>query len=134
MTLTEFLAVFGQIVIVLGTLIFASAGLGLIRFTDTYMRISAVGTAGGIGIIMVVSGALLQAPTVADVVKVVIIVVLQLGTSAVGTMVVARAAYLTGVGMSPGYFDELAQDDTSNTTTNLPTVTPTGDELRAEED
>lgn len=100
----------GQIVVVVGALIFATAALGVLRFTDPYTRISAVGTAGGIGIILVVAGALLYQPSVPDLIKVLLIIFLQLGTSAVGTMAIARASYLTGTQMRPGYFDELAED------------------------
>lgn len=102
--------IIGQVVVVAGALIFATAALGILRFTDPFMRISAVGTAGGIGIILVVVGAVLYQPTVPDVLKLVLIVFLQLGTSAVGTMAIARASYLTGTEMRPGYFDELADD------------------------
>lgn len=102
--------IIGQVVVVAGALIFATAALGILRFTDPFMRISAVGTAGGIGIILVVVGAVLYQPTVPDVLKLVLIIFLQLGTSAVGTMAIARASYLTGTEMRPGYFDELAED------------------------
>lgn len=37
----------GNITIVIGALIFATAALGVLRFPDAYMRVSAVGTAGG---------------------------------------------------------------------------------------
>ncbi|WBL18348.1 cation:proton antiporter [Citricoccus sp. NR2] len=102
--------IIGQVVVVAGALIFATAALGVLRFTDPFMRISAVGTAGGIGIILVVVGAVLYQPTVPDVLKLVLIIFLQLGTSAVGTMAIARASYLIGTEMRPGYFDELAED------------------------
>ena len=60
--------------------------------------------------ILLVVGALLHMPSVANVVKVVLIVVLQLGTASVATMALARSAYLTGVPMNPGHYDELAED------------------------
>lgn len=100
----------GSVLVVLGALVFLGAALGLIRFPDPYTRISATGTAGGVGIILVVVGALLLMPSVANLVKVVLIVVLQLGTAAVSTMALARSAYLTGVPMNPGHYDDLAAD------------------------
>ena len=80
----------GSVLVVIGALAFVTAGLGLIRFPDPYTRVSAVGTAGGVGMIL--------------------IVVLQLGSASVATMALGRSAYLTGVPMNPGHYDELAED------------------------
>lgn len=63
----------------------------------TPTRISAVGTAGGIGIILVIAGTVFLAPGLSNAVKAIIIVALQLGTSAIGSIAIARSAYLTGV-------------------------------------
>lgn len=103
-----FFDILGQILVLLGGLVFATAGLGILRFPDTYTRASAVGTAAGIGVVFVVLGALLLQPTIPDLIKVLVIVPLQLATSAVGSIVVARSAYLTGVRMKRRSFDELA--------------------------
>lgn len=104
------LTVVGSVLVVTGALVFVTAGLGLIRFPDPYTRISAVGTAGGVGMILIVVGALLLAPGVSALVKVALIVVLQLGSASVATMALGRSAYLTGVPMNPGHYDELAED------------------------
>ena len=77
------LTVLGSAAVVVGAAVFLGAALGLIRFPDPYTRISATGTAGGVGMILLVVGALLLAPSVANLVKAVLIVVLQLGTAAV---------------------------------------------------
>lgn len=102
--------IIGSVLVVLGALVFLGAALGLIQFFDPYSRISATGTAGGVGIILVVVGAVMFMPSVANLVKVALIVALQLGTASVATMALGRSAYLTGVQMNPGYFDELAED------------------------
>lgn len=102
--------VVGTVVVLIGALVFASASLGIVRFPDVYTRVSAVGTAGGLGIIMVITGALLHQPSVPNLVKVIIIIGLQLGTSAIGTMAIARSSYLSNVRMNPGYYDDLAED------------------------
>lgn len=104
------LTVIGSVLVVAGALVFVTAGLGLIRFPDPYTRISATGTAGGVGMILIVVGGLVLAPSVANLVKVALIVVLQLGSAAVATMALGRSAYLTGVPMNPGHYDELAED------------------------
>lgn len=59
--------VIGSLMIVLGALVFLGAALGLVRFPDPYTRISATGTAGGVGMILLVVGALLHMPSVANV-------------------------------------------------------------------
>ena len=108
--MNEILTVLGNVLIVAGALVFATAALGVARFRDAYMRVSAVGTAGGLGIVFVVTGALLLQPSVSNVVKVVLIITIHLITSAVGTMAIARSAYLTGTPLERYAFDELAAD------------------------
>lgn len=92
----------GQILALIGALIFVVAAIGLRRFRDPYARISAVATAAGIGVAFITVGAVLQVPTIDDVVKVVLAVLLQLLTSAVAAIVIARAAVNTGHRFVPG--------------------------------
>lgn len=101
------LDVTSQILIVVGAGVFATAGLGLLRFRDAYARVSAVGTAGGFGVALITLGALGLQPNVPDLIKVVLIVALQLGTSAIGSMAIARATYLAGVPMSGARYNDL---------------------------
>lgn len=108
--MNEIFPIIGDVMIVLGIIVFATAGLGFLRFPDVYMRVSAIGTAGGIGIILVVAGALLQDPTWIDLVKVLAIILIQLATSAVGSTAVARSALLIGTPMKRWHYDELAED------------------------
>lgn len=106
--MTDVAAVIGNITIVLGALVFATAALGVLRFPDVYTRISAVGTAGGIGIVLVVGGALLQQPNFADLIKVLVVVGVQLSTSAIGSIAIARSAYLVRTPVLRLRFDELS--------------------------
>jgi multicomponent Na+:H+ antiporter subunit G len=107
------MSILGQILIVAGGLVFVTAALGIVRFPDVYTRISAVGTAAGVGIVLVVGGALLVQPSLSNAVKVAVIVVLQLATSAIGSMAVARSACLTRTPMRGVIYDDLtsAQGD-----------------------
>lgn len=105
------LEILGQIMIVAGGIVFLSAALGVVRFPDAYTRMSAVGTAAGLGIVLVILGALLMDPSLSATLKVVIIIGLQLATSSVGTMAIARSAYLTGSPMRVSGFEELADAD-----------------------
>lgn len=84
--------IIGGVLAVLGAVVFAAAGIGLHRFPDTYMRISAVGTASGLGISLVTMGAALVHPRPGTVVVAVIAILFQLVTVAVATIMVARAA------------------------------------------
>lgn len=108
--MNEFLPIIGDVIIVLGVIVFATAGLGFLRFSDVYMRVSAIGTAGGVGIILVVTGALLHHPSWMNLFLVLAIIVIQLATSAVGSTAVARSALLTGTPMKRWRYDELAED------------------------
>lgn len=99
--------IIGQIFILAGVGLFAVAGVGLFRFYDVFTRISAVGTAGGLGIGLVVVGALAIQPGLADGIKVVAIVAFQLTTSAVATSAMGRAAYLSRSPLRRLTFDEL---------------------------
>lgn len=108
--MTTFLDITGDVLIVLGALIFATAALGILRFPDAYTRISAIGTAGGIGIIFIVIGALLHQPTLPDLLKVALIIALQLATSAIGTMAIARSTVLTRTRMHRPRYNDLDTD------------------------
>ncbi|WP_084499734.1 cation:proton antiporter [Brevibacterium album] len=97
----------GDVLVIAGALVFATAALGLLRFPDAYTRISAVGTAGGLGIVLVITGAFLHRPSVPAAVMVVLAVLLQLTTSAVGSMAIARSALLVRTPLSRLRFSEL---------------------------
>lgn len=108
-----FLTAISTVLIITGALVFATAALGILRFPDPYTRISAVGTAGGIGIVLVVTGALLHQPSVPDALKVIVIIMLQLATSAIGSMAIARAAYLARTPLRRQHYNELTDPDGS---------------------
>lgn len=101
----------GNVSIVIGALIFATAALGIVKFPDAYTRISAVGTAGGLGIVFVVVGALVLQPSLTDTAKVALIVILQFATSAIGSIAIARSAYLTRTKLHRAVFDELQREE-----------------------
>jgi multicomponent Na+:H+ antiporter subunit G len=106
----QILEVLANILVLAGVLVFAVAAVGLFKFSDVYTRISAVGTAAGLGISLVVIGVFVLAPSWSNFILLLLIIFLQLATSSVGTMAIARSAYLTGSKMQPGYFDHLAED------------------------
>lgn len=110
------MSLFGQILAVVGGLIFLSASVNLLRLPDVYTRVSALTTAAGFGLVFVTVGALLVAPTVPDTFKVLLAVLLQLATSAVAGMYIARGAYLTGTPLAEHTrYDELATSAATDT-------------------
>lgn len=93
---TSAVAAIGQVAVVLGALVFSTAGLGLLRLRDVYARSSAIATAAGLGVSLILIGVYLLDPTPGNTVKLIVAIVLQLATSAIGSMAIARSAYLTG--------------------------------------
>lgn len=95
------LDIIGQTLAVVGAAIFVAAAIGLRRLRDPYSRISAVATAAGLGVALVTVGVVLVDPSISDAIKVVIAVILQLSTSAVAAIVIARAAVNSRHAFSP---------------------------------
>ncbi len=89
----------GQVVIVIGATLFVTAGIGLLRLRHAYARSSAIATAAGIGTSLVLIGVFLLYPSWVNLGKLAVAVTLQLVTLAVGSMAIARSAYLIGAPM-----------------------------------
>ena len=107
---TLWMSVVGQAFIVLGSLIFLSATVGITRLPDLSTRSSAIATAAGLGVSFVLTGAFFFLPGVENAVKLIVAVVLQLVTSAVGSMALARSGYLIGSAVySPTHHNELEE-------------------------
>lgn len=103
--------ILGQILAMAGAAVFVIAGVGLLRLPDVYSRISAVTLAAELGTVLILVGALLLQPSVGNGIKAVAGVVLQAVGCAVGGMMLARAAYLTGTKLTERTRrDELAGD------------------------
>lgn len=100
----------GNVLFVLGAVVFAVGSLGLVRMPDFYGRLSSLGLSGGLAIVLMLLGVLAYFPSWGNVLLVALAIVIQLTTAGVGGGAMARAAYLTDVQRSPRtYWDELAQ-------------------------
>lgn len=88
--------VVGSALLVLGALIIASAAIGLLKLPDVYTRTSAVGTAAGLGVALMILGVVVLDFSALTLVKGIIAILAQLITSAIGSFVLARASYMTG--------------------------------------
>jgi multicomponent Na+:H+ antiporter subunit G len=88
--------VVGSALLILGAAIIASAAIGLLKLPDVYTRTSAIGTAAGLGVsLMIVAVVVLDFSTL-NLIKGIFAIIAQLLTSAVGSFVLARASYLSG--------------------------------------
>jgi multicomponent Na+:H+ antiporter subunit G len=104
------LTVIGSGLLILGAFIIASAAIGLVRLPDLYTRTSAIGTAAGLGIAVIIVGVVVLDFSALNLVKGAIAIVAQLLTSAIGSFALARAGYLTGSRpVATTFPDELAE-------------------------
>jgi multicomponent Na+:H+ antiporter subunit G len=90
------ITVAGSVLLILGALIIASAAIGLLTLPDVYTRTSAVGTAAGLGVALMIVGVVVLDFSALNLLKGIIAVIAQLLTSAIGSFVLARASYMTG--------------------------------------
>jgi multicomponent Na+:H+ antiporter subunit G len=108
------ITVVGSVFLVLGALIIASAAIGLLKLPDVYTRTSAVGTAAGLGVALMIVGVVVLDFSVLNLIKGIIAVAAQLITSSIGSFVLARASYMTGSKpVATTVPDELAHQATS---------------------
>lgn len=102
--------VVGGGLLILGAFIIATAAIGLLHLPDLYTRTSAIGTAAGLGISLIIVGVVVLDFSVLNLVKGLIAIVAQLLTSSIGSFALARAGYLTGSAPAPTTVpDELAE-------------------------
>lgn len=90
------LTVVGSAFLILGAAIMASAAIGLLKLPDVYTRTSAIGTAAGLGVALMIVGVVVLDYSALNLVKGIIAIIAQLLTSAIGSYVLARASYMTG--------------------------------------
>jgi multicomponent Na+:H+ antiporter subunit G len=86
----------GSALLILGASIIFSAAIGLLKLPDVYTRTSAVGTAAGLGVALMIVGVVVLDFSALNLAKGIIAVIAQLLTSAIGSFVLARASYLNG--------------------------------------
>jgi multicomponent Na+:H+ antiporter subunit G len=83
----------GGVFLVIGSLFILLAAVGVVRFDDIYARMHAGAKAPALGVLGVGVGAALTIGTVAAVVTVLLIVLLQLIAGPVGAHILARSVY-----------------------------------------
>lgn len=96
MTMDIVVTVAGSALLIFGAVTILSAGIGLITLPDLYTRTSAIGTAAGLGVSLIILGVVVLDFSAVNLLKGLIAIVAQLLTSSIGSFAVARAGYLTG--------------------------------------
>jgi multicomponent Na+:H+ antiporter subunit G len=90
------ITVVGSAFLILGAAIIASAAVGLLKLPDVYTRTSAIGTAAGLGVALMIVGVVVLDFNTLNLIKGIIAIVAQLLTSSIGSFMLARASYMTG--------------------------------------
>lgn len=87
------MSVVAGLFIVVGAIFTMIGGIGVVRFEDLMSRMHAAAKAPTLGLILVAIGGAIEIGTGAAIATLVLVVVLQLLTSPVGTHVLGRASY-----------------------------------------
>jgi multicomponent Na+:H+ antiporter subunit G len=96
--------------ILVGTVLAITAGVGLYRFPDLYSRMHAATKPATLGLVCCLSGSALLLGEPGDVTKILLVIALQFVTAPVGAHLVGRAAYAAGEEVAPETeIDELAR-------------------------
>ena len=101
-----------SILMFLGAALALIAGIGLQRFDDVFARMHATTKPATLGLALVLGGAAMRMPDSGDVVKLLLVILLQFLTAPVGSHLIGRAAYRAGTEFGSGYAaDELDELD-----------------------
>ena len=106
----DVLDIAGGICLVLGAVFIMLAGIGAVRFDDTYARMHAAAKAPALGVLLIGVGTALTIRTTAAVIVSLLVVALQLIAGTVGTHIMGRSVYRFIRPPLPGP-DELARDE-----------------------
>lgn len=90
-----------QVLAVGGASVLLLAAIGLLRFADVYTRISAAGTATGVGITLIILAAVTTTATLAGLLTGALAIAAQLATAGAAGITLGRAALLTGHAFRP---------------------------------
>lgn len=103
------MTVAGNILVGLGALLTAVAGIGILRLPDVYARMHAATKASSLGLASIFAGTALLFPGLDVVVKLVLAIAFQFLTAPVASHMIGRAAYRAGVELwEESLYDDLA--------------------------
>jgi multicomponent Na+:H+ antiporter subunit G len=108
----ELLDLIGGIALVLGACFVLLAGIGAVRFPDTYARMHSAAKAPALGVLLIGVGTALTIRTAPAVISCFLVVLLQLIAGTVGTHILGRSVYRVVAPPLSGP-DELAAAETA---------------------
>jgi len=91
--MSDALDVLGGVLLVLGATFVLLAGVGAVRFDDTYARMHAAAKAPALGVLLIGLGTALTIRTTPAVIASLLVVLLQLIAGTVGTHILGRSVY-----------------------------------------
>ncbi len=94
--------VVGDVFVALGVCLIAVAAVGLLRLPDVYNRANAVAKAAGLGLVSVLLGVVVLAPSGTAVLVLLVAIALQLFTVPIAGYKIGEAAYLSCAPLAPG--------------------------------
>ncbi|WP_298629297.1 monovalent cation/H(+) antiporter subunit G [uncultured Thermus sp.] len=102
------MSLLADLLLLTGTLVFLAAALGLLRFPDFYIRMSAATKAATLGLGLILLGVAVDFGEGLVAFKAVLLVVFLFSTAPIGAHFLGRAAYRLGVPLWQGtHLDEL---------------------------
>jgi monovalent cation/proton antiporter, MnhG/PhaG subunit len=104
--------------LILGAVLMFAGSFGLVRFPDFFHRIHAAGIPGtlGVGALLIAASLYLSSYYGYLVIKPLMALIILIGTIALGTEMLARAAYITNLKPPQGYVrDDTLQRDVEHT-------------------
>lgn len=107
----DWVGIFSDFFLLLGTFNIVVCGAGMLSFRDVYSRISVLSTASGFGVSFIVIGVFWRQPDWLDAIIVLVSIILLLGTSAIGSILISRAALLRRVRIVDERYNEASTDN-----------------------
>ena len=102
--------VVSALMMLVGAALALVAGIGLQRFEDVFARMHASTKPATLGLALCLLGAALRMPEAGDVVKLLLVVLLQFVTAPIASHLIGRAAYRSGTELGSEYVVDDLED------------------------
>lgn len=93
--------VIAAVLLVLGGFFCFVAGVGIVRLTDVYTRMHAATKAGTLGLALVALAMMILSDSLVEVLEPLIVFLFMIATAPVGSHLIGRAAFRTGIATAP---------------------------------
>lgn len=113
------MATVGEVLVLAGCALTLLSGIGVVRFSDVFIRMHALSKASTLGLLLALLGAALVLDHPNDITSLLLAALLHLVTSPIGGNLLARATYRSeGIAEGIDTTDELARQTTGSSTSN----------------